>query len=117
MCPRVISLLLVLIVINGIMAKSGCSLYGHSCYGGNGKRANLMDSGTSKDNSVADLERPLYVWRESSGSLDNANLPVKSFRLSKGLADEQQQQQQINKFMKILVSNYLKQLNSEELDN
>ncbi|CAG9787395.1 unnamed protein product [Diatraea saccharalis] len=65
-----VTILVVLIMSQGIIAKRGCSAFGHSCFGGHGKRSGdtaVMDSTAELRRQLGQEETPPHPVYPHSG--------------------------------------------------
>ncbi|CAG9772536.1 unnamed protein product [Ceutorhynchus assimilis] len=92
-------LIVFVLVICHTQARSGCAIFGHSCYGGIGKRAELADTNEESTNQKNELSTGLYP--ESS-----QNYIPRPFSVSP------EQYERMNKYINEWILNYMR--NREE---
>ncbi|KAH1012462.1 uncharacterized protein LOC109539232 isoform X2 [Dendroctonus ponderosae] len=98
-----ISVVIAAFIINHIEAKSGCEYFGHSCYGGIGKRTYMAEaSEESMPVEAQDAEIPADVFKGPRSQLPYASREFTQTALSP------KQYEQMNKYIREWVRNYLR---------
>ncbi|XP_030747765.1 uncharacterized protein LOC115876206 [Sitophilus oryzae] len=101
------------VLVHQTYAKSGCSNYGHSCFGGMGKRSELANENyeTVQENNVQEVEKAPVGFIGSRIPL-SSEYPKRFYKFNK-LTSEQYDE--MNKILKEMMANNIRR--EEEIEN